>query len=152
MLRLNLFRIKTGPEGTYGVLSTPKGQWFNTGELPWSDNKDDVSSIPHGIYTFKFMKSEKFPDGTFEALEVPGRTGVRIHRGNWCGDVSQGFSSDVLGCILLGKVYGQSKNKVGLMQHGVFESTVALQEFQAEMGSDESAEPFELEIVEHYIS
>lgn len=36
-------------------------------------------------------------------LEVPNRSGIRIHAGNWAGDESKGYKSDFLGCIGLGR-------------------------------------------------
>lgn len=36
-------------------------------------------------------------------LEVPDRSGIRIHAGNWAGDESKGYKSDFLGCIGLGR-------------------------------------------------
>jgi hypothetical protein len=38
----------------------------------------------------------------FRLEQVPGRTGILIHRGNFAGDRAKGYRSDVDGCILVG--------------------------------------------------
>ena len=173
MQKLKLVRTSTSDQGTFGYITTPKGQVFKTGELPWRDNHNMLSCIPptptvssldipdqvaDPNYTFSFIKSDKFPNGTFEASNVPNRSEVRIHIGNWCGDSQKGYAWDVEGCIILGTIQESRNNQswmikhspgtTGFMQAGVFNSTEAIGLFQDEMGSTTDAEPFELEIVE----
>jgi hypothetical protein len=62
-------------------------------ELPWLDNKQDVSSIPPGTYQYKKRKSPSL-GWVIHLQDVEGRTWIYIHKGN--------FTSDILGCILLG--------------------------------------------------
>jgi len=51
--------------------------------------------IPEGLYTINITYSEHFQRYLPE-LVVPGRTGIRIHAGN--------FASDVTGCIAVGSL------------------------------------------------
>lgn len=145
-----LVRKKTSDQGTFGELTTPKGQVFQTGELPWRDNQEMISCIPVGQYVFPFVESLKFPEGTPETSDVPGRTGIRVHKGNWCGNKDFGFDSDVSGCIILGMTQGVGQNRSGNNQQGVFQSTVANAKFREEMGSNETAPPFLLVITEQF--
>lgn len=62
-------------------------------ELPWKDNRQEVSCIPAGVYECAPYSSEKYPD-VYEVLNVPGRTAILIHVGNW--------TRNTLGCILPG--------------------------------------------------
>lgn len=62
-------------------------------ELPWRDNKKNVSCIPAGTYTAKIYKSTRH--GTILAIEnVKNRTLIRWHAGN--------YTSQILGCALVG--------------------------------------------------
>lgn len=64
----------------------------STLELGWHGNAHDISCIPVGIYQCSIRP---FRDTSmYQVLDVPDRTGVFIHPGN--------FYTDILGCILLG--------------------------------------------------
>jgi len=65
-------------------------------ELPWINNKPNISCIPTGTYIVKWTYSLKFPLGSYEVKNVSGRSGIRIHTGN--------FYKDILGCIILGSL------------------------------------------------
>jgi len=70
-------------------------QEFNclTLELPWLDNKINVSCIPAGVYEASLYNSPKH--GRVVLLkDVEGRTFIEIHSGN--------FTRQILGCILVG--------------------------------------------------
>lgn len=73
------------------------GLKLNTLELSYKDNKRNISSIPKGTYNVKYTFSPKFMKYTYEILNVPGRSGIRIHTGN--------YFTDIQGCILLGNGY-----------------------------------------------
>lgn len=63
-------------------------------ELPWRDNKNDVSHIPRGVYPARKMYSSTL--GHIVAIdEVPGRSLIRIHSAN---KVEQ-----LRGCVAVGK-------------------------------------------------
>lgn len=62
-------------------------------ELPWLDNKFRVSCIPAGNYKAVKHVSPKFGD-SFWIKDVPARSGILIHRGN--------FVRNTAGCLLPG--------------------------------------------------
>lgn len=131
-----LVRQPSTDQGTFGVLTTDRGDRFHTGELPWRDNKAYISCVPVGTYLCTTIDSPNH--GLVYVLhDVPGRSGCEIHVGNWCGDKSKGYKSDVLGCILLGTDVG---NLAG--QRAVLHSGKALELFLAAM----NGEDFELTI------
>ena len=104
-----LVRKETSVQGTFGIFSG-EGLHFHSAELPWRDNASRVSCIPAGRYICRPYSSPKFPD-VYEVTDVPGRSAILIHSGNFAGDTTKGLRSDVLGCILLGLgrdwLYGQ---------------------------------------------
>lgn len=90
---------RDAPDGkqTTGHLTASKGGAIltcQTLELSWLNNKVNVSSIPLGTYNVVYSRSPRLGIDTYEILNVPGRSGIRIHAGNTYHD------SD--GCILLG--------------------------------------------------
>lgn len=63
-------------------------------ELPFLDNKTNISSIPADVYRGRRWKSPKF--GTcLKILDVPKRQHILVHVGNYYTDTS--------GCILVGR-------------------------------------------------
>lgn len=70
-------------------------------ELPWKDNQVQRSCIPSGTYQCALVQSPKF--GTvYGVQDVPGRSAILVHAGNYGGDIEKGLRSDIEGCILLG--------------------------------------------------
>lgn len=67
----------------------------DTLELGWNNNMRNISCIPKGTYKVKRTFSPKFMKYTYEILNVPNRSGIRIHSVN--------FYWQLLGCIALGK-------------------------------------------------
>lgn len=63
-------------------------------ELAWLRNAVNISCIPSGIYKCKKIASTSLGE-CFEIQNVPNRTFIRGHAGN--------FTSDILGCILFGE-------------------------------------------------
>ena len=62
-------------------------------ELPWHDNRRDVSCIPVGCYNARQYDSPKH--GAVILLDdVPERSMIEIHSGN--------YTRQILGCILVG--------------------------------------------------
>lgn len=70
---------------------------IKTLELPYIDNNTNISCIPSGIYQAKkdFSPSRGV---CFRVMDVPGRTGILIHAGNFAA----GERVDTQGCILPG--------------------------------------------------
>lgn len=95
---------ENGNQGTFGELVIQGiGQSWVTGELPWRDNIPSLSRIDVGQYTCIPMPSAHFGRSVYNVIGTPGRSNVEIHMGNFCGDTTQGFKSDVLGCIIVGE-------------------------------------------------
>jgi hypothetical protein len=140
MIQCSLTRTKTGDDGTFGLLQTPNHSLF-TGELPWRDNKTDLSCIPDGSYVCRWLYSPHHNRNIYHVLNVPNRGDVEIHSGNYCGDVERGYRSDVLGCIILGQgrdaVNVDDKIHPAFVQEIISESRKAIQEFENEMATQD---------------
>jgi hypothetical protein len=74
-------------------------------ELPWRNNERKVSCIPEGAYKLVRRNSPRFGDH-FHVLDVPNRTFILIHHGN--------YTSDIEGCLLVGSRH-QDINGDGIM-------------------------------------
>ena len=131
---VTLIRDQQGDEGTFGELNVHEGDYIcKTGELPWRDNQRGESCIPDGTYQVIFMErsgSGKFKN-CYHVQDVPGRSAILIHAGNFCGDTKLGYKSDVDGCILVGKGRGQIEG-----QQVVSNSKRALKELNEVLGQD----------------
>ncbi len=64
-------------------------------ERPWLDNQNTISCIPPGKYQVAITMSTKFGRPMMEILNVPGRSGIRIHNAN--------RSEEVEGCIAVAR-------------------------------------------------
>lgn len=72
-------------------------------ELPWLNNKPNISCIPEGIYTVKVRYSEKYKRH-LEIKNVKNRKYILIHWGNYVGSHNpKTGKSDIEGCVLVGK-------------------------------------------------
>lgn len=105
MMQVQIRHVSETDEGTYGRL---EGGGFScwTLELPWRDNRQCVSRIPAGTYTVQPHHSSRFGK-CLHVLDVPDRSEILFHAGNWAGDVSLGYRSDSEGCILVGEDLGE---------------------------------------------
>lgn len=99
--------VRDGSEvdGTRGALSINGEEFCKTLELADYDNLPQYSCIPKGTYRCTMNYSPKFKRDLYMVLDVPNRTGIRIHPANFAGDTRQGLVSDLLGCIALGTHY-----------------------------------------------
>lgn len=134
-----IWRIRRHSQGTEGVLFT---DGFNSKvlELPWRDNKQNISCIPAGEYETIIRQSPRF--GTiYWVLKVEGRSYILIHSGNWAGDIEMGYKTHVNGCILLGKVFGYLMG-----QRAVLNSRITIRAFMDHMNN----QPFTLNIMENF--
>lgn len=132
-MQLTLTRIETSDQGTFGKLEGMDFMLY-TAELPWRGNARKISCIPCGMYHVEPYSSPKFRN-VYHLLDVPHRDGILIHTGNYAGDTSKGYRSDVEGCILLGLKLGYLNN-----QRAVLSSRDAMTRFRAFVGND----PFDL--------
>ena len=97
MKTVNLFRIKQDDIQTLGVLTCVDNKEIfvcRTLELPWKDNKSEISCIPDGDYNCTWNLSPAFGFDTYLVQGVPDRLGIRIHSAN--------YFSQLKGCIALG--------------------------------------------------
>lgn len=90
---LELVRFAMLEDRTIGRLTCGE-EHFWTVEKPWKDNEPFVSCIPAGTYDMATRDSPRFGAGTWEILDVPGRSHILIHVGN--------TADDVVGCISIG--------------------------------------------------
>lgn len=68
---------------------------FKTLELPWKNNQRSISCIPEGTYeVWRMAPNPKRPYFYFWVQNVPHRTGILFHPGN--------YTSQIRGCILPG--------------------------------------------------
>ena len=91
-----IYRYEKTKHQTLGILSihSDKHYWScHTIELPWRENKPNISCIPTGIYQVVKRVSDRFNEH-FHILDVPGRNYILIHPGN--------FHSQTKGCVLVG--------------------------------------------------
>ena len=91
-------------------------------ERPYKNNKTNISCIPKGLYNCKWTFSLRFLKYTYEVQNVSGRSGIRIHSGN--------FFNDTDGCILLGDSYNDL-NKDG--QVDILNSRITIAKFETLM-------------------
>ena len=105
---------------------------FNTLELPDLNNQKNISCIPKGNYNCIYTYSQHFKKFTYEILNVPNRTGIRIHATN--------YYYELRGCIALGNgIYDINNDK----ELDLINSTKAIQEFEKLL----MKQPFELTIL-----
>lgn len=118
-------------EGTFGTLTVDKFS-YDTGELPWADNLSRFSCIQPGHYICRYSQSPKFKKSTYLLENVWARTDIRIHSGNFVGDIRRGCKTDVEGCILLGVGIGPMNG-----QNAILRSRYAVASFEALMGKQD---------------
>lgn len=137
MITAVLTRDKADNQGTFGRLRVEaEGRAFecHTLELPWRDNRRSLSCIPLGSYPVDWSHSGKFGK-CYRLRDVPERSGILIHSGNFAGDKTLGLKTHVEGCILLGMKRGTLSGQAAILQ-----SKDAIRDFVAFM----EAKPFRL--------
>jgi hypothetical protein len=127
---LTLKRFESCKSGVFGVLTLPTGQEYYTLEEEQLGNKPRVSCIPAGTYTCQRSHFNKGGYECFEVLNVPGRSQIKIHKGN--------TEEDIEGCIVLGVAVDVFKvidedSKREVRKFGVKASRVAFLAFMARM-------------------
>ncbi len=133
---VTLIRLESSDQGTFGKIIT-SGLTLFTGELPWRENKSNVSCIPAGRYKCSWTYSPRFRRHMYLVHPVVDRTGIRKHSANLMGSVDKGFKAQLNGCISLGEKLGWIEN-----QKAVLLSVTAMRRFESHM----KREPFELEV------
>lgn len=121
--RLTITRGTSGKKETVGLFVARSGNNTLIGktlELPWLNNKKNVSCIPKGIYDAKVAYMESLDGYYYKLINVLDRTEIYIHIGN--------YYSDIKGCIILGANLSDI-NKDG--EPDVTSSTVTVNAFMA---------------------
>lgn len=125
---------------TVGILVIPNDEHmkaYRTLELPYKNNLPEISCIPDGVYACQWTRSNRLSKikgidiYTYEVLNVPNRSGIRIHSVNYVADLK--------GCIALGMSLADI-NKDGIVD--LAESKKALEDFNNYF----QKEPFSLTI------
>ena len=112
--QVHLYRSRRSSHGTEGFLVAGNFTCF-TLELPWKNNKPNISCIPKGEYEVVIRISPR-RGKTYHVTQVEGRSYILIHSGNFAGDESKGLKTHVKGCILLGKYHGSLENQRAVLQ------------------------------------
>lgn len=137
-----LERLETSNQGTFGWIWT-RGLLLFTGELPWRENRFNVSRIPPEpagaprLHRVAWTYSPRFRRMMYLLLGTEPRTGIREHPANFMGDAALGLRSQLNGCIALGERLGWMDGQKALLL-----SAPAVRRFEAHMGH----RPFLLEI------
>lgn len=133
-----IIEIKRNPDeyrATIGSMFIDGVEIAKTLELPWVDENGDKisdkekSCINSGVYNCKRINSPHFGE-VFEICNVPNRTHVLIHKGN--------FLKDTKGCIVVGLIRGEKDNSPC-----VYQSTEAFNRFMKHL---EGLNEFDLRI------
>ena len=135
-------RYRTSQFGTFGHIYIISPAWYTCFSLepPWRGNQSNISCISKGEYRVGFAYSPRF-GYVYHILDVPDRSNILIHSGNYGGDRDLGLISDTYGCILLGKNVGYLRN-----QKVVLISKFTVSDFVSIL----NREPFKLIINEVY--
>jgi hypothetical protein len=139
MRQVEILRLRRSDQGTEGILVTEEYE-CKTLELPWRDNLRQISCIPPDIYDVEIRISNKY-GRIYWVRNVPNRSYILIHSGNYAGDKKKGFKTHVMGCILLGTRSGFLGGQVAVLN-----SRVAVRQFMEYM----DYEPFQLRIQEAF--
>lgn len=134
MKKVKIRRTHSTDKVTIGELTYSDETTFlklATLELPWKNNQRSISCIPKGTYKVTTTYSNRFKKNLWEVLNVPGRSGIRIHAAN--------YASQLEGCIALG-MYATDINNDGVLD--ITASVKAMDLATSIIGTE-----FELEIV-----
>lgn len=137
MEELSLQTIYEGEDCTLSKLNTRKPVAFDTLELPWKNNQNNISCIPEGRYQcVPHYGSNPWDAECWMLIGVPGRSGILIHIGN--------IAANSKGCILIGLTSGTLNG-----QKAVLHSADALEALKQYIGRDEKGKllPFWLTVV-----
>lgn len=94
MISARLIRYHFGLRATLGILKLNVAHSpIYTLELPWRENKADISCIPQGTYRVIPHNSEAHPK-TYEITNVLNREAILIHVGN--------YPANFRGCVGVG--------------------------------------------------
>lgn len=127
-------RRKSTDFGTPGELQVYMGDLVpvftcDTLEKQWAGNKSGVSCTKADTYLCKRVFSEHFGKQIWRLEDKHGRVACEIHNGNFAGNESLGYETQVHGCTLVGRGYAQVERNDGKKpspQYGIINSKVTL--------------------------
>jgi len=108
-MNIQLERFAYTPFGTFGRFKYGDFACYSL-EDPWNFNRVGVSSIPVDNYMLAATRYNKGGYDTYEVLDVPGRTQIKIHKGN--------THEDIEGCIILGRALGYIEGNWAVISSG----------------------------------
>lgn len=142
-MNCTLTRSPSTDQGTFGLFKMEDGTEFHSLELPWRNNEHNLSCIPAGTYTCKWVQSPKHGE-CYLVTGVPDRQAIEIHSANFAGDVEKGYFSQLLGCIALGTTVGLLEVPGAIKQQmAVLQSKIAIAQFEEKQNKQD----FQLTIV-----
>jgi hypothetical protein len=113
-------RFSTDSEQVLGEMEIYKNGVFVgkllTLEKIWDKNKQQRSCIPFGLYDVRPFSGVTFKD-VFEIVNVPNRSAILIHAGN--------YHTHTKGCVLVGLSYVDLNND-GLLDVGQSQTALSL--------------------------
>jgi hypothetical protein len=117
-----IIRDEFTEKSTLGKLYLNGEFYGHTLELAWKDNEKNVSCVPKGVYNARKRsgdESGKYKYQHIEILDVPNRSKILIHIGN--------YPKSTQGCVLLGST--RALNFVGNSRKAFYSFMYDLQEF-----------------------
>lgn len=120
MRTVHIVRDQSGPSGVFGTLLTDSGYGAYT--LEPAVDRAEHPCIPEGCYRAELRPHPKH-GVCYELVDVPGRTSILIHWGN--------FQRDTEGCILVGNAIGEIGNEPAILQ-----SKDAYSRFMSDMATE----------------
>lgn len=132
-MKLYLLRDYITEDVNIGRIFNPEDRFhLQTLELPDRQNHPNISCIPEGSYTCIRDFYNRGGYETFEIMDVPHRSDIKFHIGNWV--------KDVLGCVAVGS------NRYINKEPMITGSRIAFNEFMKYM-EDKKISEFQLEII-----
>lgn len=131
-----LTRLDFSDQGSFGRIVAGSLSLYS-GELPWVDNRPNVSCLPPMVCRVVWTWSPRFRRFMYLLLGTEPRAGIRKHAANLMGAIDQGYRAQLNGCIALGERLGWIDGQKALLL-----SAPALRRFESHMGHA----PFTLEI------
>ena len=135
---VTIVRESSAVDGTRGTAFIDGVEFCKSLELNYYDNLPYYSCIPKGTYQVTYNYSPAFRRNLYLVLDVPNRTGIRIHPASYAGDTRRGYLSDLLGCIALGDKFIDVEE-----QQLLINSKIWVEKFEKELNYKD----FTLEIV-----
>ena len=93
MRQIELIRVRRDGKAVHGTIRAPRWAW-DCNQFPSLENADYI--IPAGTYEVRLTYSPRFKKYLPLLMNVPGRTGIRIHTGS--------KPEHSKGCILVGAI------------------------------------------------